>query len=219
LSNYIATKETAEGYDTISLYDERGTLIDKYRSFYDSKILYILDQWKKTYSASVQSLYNPSSEYRFNEGVGTQLTDYSSSANHGTLGAALGATYRPTWNSKGLVFNGAVTVGIPPIVLEGAQTIQVFSKPTLSNQANQLNLIGAIADSRLLYGFAPGDGRPASISNSIYGDTHYASGKPILSGTLCTTFRQDGKVFINDTVLLIMLRRFMVILHILHYQM
>ena len=51
-------------------------------------------------------------EWRFDEGAGQVLTDYSGNGNHGTLGANSGSsTDDPTWTPQGLSFDGGDFVG------------------------------------------------------------------------------------------------------------
>jgi hypothetical protein len=49
-------------------------------------------------------------EWRFDEGAGTTLTDFSGNGHHGTLGADSAA---PTWTSAGLSFDGGDHVTLP----------------------------------------------------------------------------------------------------------
>jgi lysophospholipase L1-like esterase len=139
--------------------------------------------------------------YRCDAGSGTSLADSSGNHYDGTFGATLGPAYYPTWTAAGVAFNGAQTIGIPAAALEGAQTIMVFSTPTLSNQAGGLTCVFGISgvSGDLVCGFAPGDGRPGTFATPS-GDPAYglgASATPVLSGTPGVTWRGDGTIYLN----------------------
>ncbi len=142
--------------------------------------------------------YDYLAEYRLDEGTGTVAHDTSGNGRDGTLGAALGAPYRPTWSSTGLVFGGAHVVGLPNAALEGAGTVLVYSTPTLGVQSDFLGALYAnVSGSSLDCGFSPGDGRPVNAGNDPYGQAAYASARPLLSGTLGVAWREDGTIYLN----------------------
>lgn len=66
--------------------------------------------------------------YPCDEGSGQILHDYSGNGNHGILGSTAGVdTNDPTWNEKGLVFEGDdfVTIKLPPNITSGTVMIMV----------------------------------------------------------------------------------------------
>jgi len=75
-------------------------------------------------------------EYRFNEGTGTTLTDYSGQNNNGTFCASA-----PTWNASsptnaGLHFDGISQCVNLPAVLNTARTIIMVTQATVPNTSN-----------------------------------------------------------------------------------
>jgi Fibronectin type III domain len=60
-------------------------------------------------------------EWRFDDGAGTQLTDYSGNGRHGTLGST---TATPTWTATGLSFDGGDHVEVPSLpAIEGIDIV------------------------------------------------------------------------------------------------
>ena len=68
-------------------------------------------------------------EWRFDNGAGQVLTDYSGNGRHGTLGATSGAAADdPTWTAQGLSFDGGDFVSLPS--LPAIYGFDIVFKPT-----------------------------------------------------------------------------------------
>jgi hypothetical protein len=59
---------------------------------------------------AVITALSPVAWYRFDDGAGTQLTDYSDNGYHGTFGATTSA---PTWTDEGVSFDGGDHIELP----------------------------------------------------------------------------------------------------------
>jgi hypothetical protein len=70
-------------------------------------------------------------EYRFNEGTGQVLYDYSSQGNHGTLGSGTGSDiYDPTWTGQGTYFTTNDYIQCPGVSVSSGLTVMFVCKPS-----------------------------------------------------------------------------------------
>jgi len=78
-------------------------------------------------------------EYRFDDGSGQVLTDYSGNDFHGELGSASGVDANdPTWDAEGLVFGANDGASIPSLsAASGDWTIQIAYNPADVSGANK----------------------------------------------------------------------------------
>jgi hypothetical protein len=120
---------------------------DKALSQADVTALYNGGVYTQVESAADRGVTGATAEYNFAEGTGTQLTDSSANANHGTLGNGV-ATGLPTWSKD----QHAMTVVLKyrPIMLPsevGANYLQLFRIYTLPGNSisnNWLYFYGAV---------------------------------------------------------------------------
>lgn len=79
--------------------------------------------------------------WKCDEGIGTNLTDYSGAGHHGTFAAGVNA---PTWGQGGIVFNGSQWITFPlvaTLALEETATMQAVIKYTGSAGATYPRII------------------------------------------------------------------------------
>lgn len=82
-------------------------------------------------------------DYKFDQGSGQQLTDYTANAYHGTLGSTAGAdTNDPAWSSLGLTFAIDDYVRIPAGALGGTGAATVMAVVRLSGDGNYPHVLG-----------------------------------------------------------------------------
>ena len=106
--------------------------------------------------------------YKFNEGQGQRLVDWSGYGNHGTLGSSDGAdTNDPAWTNRGLVF-GADDYAVTPLLFSPliASGITTYSIVAVVN-----NTAGAI--SKIVYGE-----RSSSTTNPVALQFYFVNNAP-----------------------------------------
>jgi hypothetical protein len=88
-------------------------------------------------------------EWRFNDGSGQQLTDYSGNGYHGTLGATSGSsTDDPTWDASGyLSFDGGDYVTLPTLPAHQGLDIVFYTGSAISAATSAAHLWSHSSDS------------------------------------------------------------------------
>lgn len=138
-------------------------------------------------------------EYRFNEGSGTQLTDYSANAYHGTLA---GAPNTPTWTTGGLSFSSSTNNYIDlPAALNTAQTIIVFYNTAASELTYQALWGPSTSGGPSLFFYQTSGGLTYTRPTIIYGGTFSTRTSDSATGTHMLSVAFDAsadKMYIDD---------------------
>jgi hypothetical protein len=86
-------------------------------------------------------------EWRFDDGAGQVLTDYTGNGHHGQLGATSGADAAdPTWTAQGLSFDGGDRVILPSLPAIQGVDIVFNSDVTINAPSGQRCLLSNIKD-------------------------------------------------------------------------
>ncbi|MDY3558110.1 SGNH/GDSL hydrolase family protein [Gemmata sp. JC673] len=134
-------------------------------------------------------------EYRFGEGSGDTLTDWSPNGNHGTLG--VGGGYKPEWVPAGLRFGPSgqtKLVTLPSAMAQHVRTMQLFL--SVASEGGSVVQCPVSSDAGLGIFL-----RERDMLFGAWGDaaTPYAVGSRSMRGNLCLTltFGNPNRVYLN----------------------